>query len=214
MRHRTVFAAVCCVVALCATTAHAVPVEYGIRGGLNVARFDGDLPDAFEEFFGEDLGSRFGAHAGLWVAWPLAPSFAVQAEASWAQKGARSELTAYVPGPVEVEVTYALTYIEVPLLMRFQPAASNVGPRILAGPAIGIPLGGEVRVAAMGDEEEEDLEDLSVEWSVIVGGGISWSFGQTMMGLDLRFQPGLTDIAEDADTRNRVWSVSVSFGWR
>jgi hypothetical protein len=205
--------AVTCLSIGAVSPAKAAPIEVGFRAGFNLATLEGDEADLFEEAFGTELESRNALHAGGWVAWRLAPSFALQIEAVYAQKGAHGDVVLYVPGPVELEVTYALSYLEVPVLARLELGTSHVRPRLLLGTALGVPIGGEVRVEALGEEESEDLDDLLVDWSLIVGAGFGVPIGTATMVFDVRFQPSITEVAEDSDTRNRVLSMSVSLGW-
>lgn len=211
MRRIVLLLAVSCLLVPATSSAQLVSFEKGIRVGLNMARMEGDVADAFEDFFGSELESRVAMQAGGWIAWKFAPMAAVQAELLWTQKGSHAEIDAL---GISADVTYVLDYVELPILMRFDLPGAGVRPRIFLGPAIGLPVTTKVRVDQQGfGEEEEELDDVDTEVSGIVGAGLAFPAGVTTLGIDLRYQLGFTEIASDTDTKNHVFSASVSLGF-
>ena len=76
----------CGALLVCASPAWAQGLDFGVKGGVNVADVDLSGDDAAPSF-----DPRIGLVAGGLVRMPIAPWLAVQAEGLYAEKGARFE---------------------------------------------------------------------------------------------------------------------------
>ena len=169
----------------------------GVKAGLSVATLSGDEADG--------LDPRLGFTGGLQLRYDVNPSFALQAEALYAQKGAEDGDDFADPG------TYRLDYIEVPVLARFAiPVSRYADAGIYAGPAFAFPISGEFRSdtdAALDIDYDDDLK-------TDIGGAIGVDYYSGPIGIDLRFTTGLQDVFEDGrgfDARNQAFTVSLGY---
>jgi hypothetical protein len=185
----------------------------GVRGGLNIANVSADPDD-------EELAdSRNGLALGGFVAFPLTPMFAVQPEALFMMKGDSEEAEG-------VKGTIKLNYIEVPVLAKLNFLSEGPArPSIFAGPTVGFNTtaklkleGSEGGVDVSGETDVKD-ETKSVDFGVVFGGGLDMPVGQSgqMVGLDVRYTLGLTDINDDptdtTEIKNGTLTVMGSFSF-
>ena len=166
----------------------------GLRGGLNTAFFSG------RDALGTD--PRLGAVGGAFVRYDVTPRVAVQVEALYSQEGAE-----------DVDGTYKLDYVDVPVLLRLGlPVSRLADAGVYAGPSVGLP----VRATF----EDEDGRDLEEETAVDLGVVLGADFWAGPFGVDLRYTGGLTDAFSDEidgesvrplDIRNQALTVTVGF---
>ena len=166
----------------------------GLRGGLNTAFFSG------RDALGTD--PRLGAVGGAFVRYDVTPRVAVQVEALYSQEGAE-----------DVDGTYKLDYIDVPVLLRLGlPVSRLADAGVYAGPSVGLPVR-----ATFADEDGRDLEEeTAVDLGVVLGA----DFWAGPFGVDLRYTGGLTDAFSDEidgesvrplDIRNQALTITVGF---
>lgn len=177
---------------------HAIAgMHAGIKGGVNIANLSVD--DA------ELADSRNGMAVGGWVQLPVAPMFSVQPEAYFSMKGDSQE-------DAGVTQSLNLSYLEVPVLAKatFGAPGSPISPSLFAGPSFGINLSskGEVEGAGAGFDGETDYKDVtkSTEFGLVLGGGVE--FGN--VGIDVRYNKGLTNVSDDGsgtEIKNNVFSI-------
>jgi len=121
------------------------------------------------------------------------------------------------------EVDIKLTYLEVPLLAKFEfPVNNNLKPFVIAGPYFAIKIGDSVdssihssafdqngNEVLSSDESEDDIDVdfTSTEWGLIFGAGCSFD----KYSLQLRYNYGMSDIADDSDVKLEVISVLFSY---
>ena len=172
-------------------------VAVGVKAGLNVATLSGDEADG--------LDPRLGFAGGLQARYDLTPSFALQAEVLYSQKGADE-------GEGADAGTYALDYVEIPVLARVAiPVTRLADAGVYAGPSFGIPVNGEFRsdIEAVPDIDYGD--DLSTDVGVAVG----VDFYSGPVGIDLRYTTGLKDVFDGVrgltDVRNQAFTVSLGY---
>lgn len=185
-------------------TAHAQLLQYGIKGGLNIASLSGDEMD--------DLDSRMGLAAGAYLSVPVVPSLSIQPEVLYMMKGATESFNG-------TDVTIQLDYLEIPILVKysFGVPGAPARPSIFAGPAFGLNLSSKVKAEAGGESVEEDLEDIKdTDLGLVFGAGLAFHLSGYSLGLDVRYNLGLTsidDTGEGFDVKNNVISLLVSFGF-
>ncbi len=202
------FIALCVIAIVCVTlgagVSHAQLLQYGLKAGLNIASLSGDEVD--------DLDSRMGLAVGGYLSVPVAPSFSIQPELLYSMKGASDSFAG-------VDVTLKLDYLEIPVLAKytFGLPGAPVKPSIFAGPALGLKLSSKVKVEGFGESEEEDLEDVKdTDFGLVFGAGLAFNLGSNSVGVDVRYNLGLTsidDTGEGFDVKNNVISLMVSFGF-
>jgi Outer membrane protein beta-barrel domain len=163
--------------------------------------------------FGQQSAS-FGVKAGVNFAnlnfegvAPANSQFALQAEALFSQKGAKSEEEGF-------SSRISLNYIDIPVLARFStPASSGASFHVFAGPSFGFKTSAEATSEFDGEEETEDLDDQvkGFDLGLVLGAGVE--FGRLV--IDGRYAWGMTDINEDEDegvkVKTRTFSIMAGF---
>lgn len=183
---------------------------FGVRAGINVATVNFQ-----SDGFNISPDSRVGLTVAGLANIPVNESFSIQPEVHFIQKGYKFELEFF--GEV-TETTAKLNYLEVPIHAKYAFGNENLRFFILAGPAIGFALGGEVEQCDGGDCISEDIEfddndgfnRLDLGLSVGAGMNIGSNFF-----VDLRYVLGITNLSEDdADdikTTNRGIQIGVGY---
>ncbi len=162
-------------------------IGFGFRGGLNFANLN-DIDDDFSSRTGLMMGGYFNFLI------PNSP-VSIQPEILYTQKGFESG-----------NATIQLDYVEVPVLAKFDFIIdSNITPHVYFGPYIGFNVNAEIDGENTLIEGETDIDDAVVgtDFGVVVGGGVD--FGQFNAGV--RYGAGLSEVFEDLDGKNGVFSV-------
>jgi len=157
-----------------------------------------------------DLGSRTGLHLGAAITFPLSPSLGLQVGGAFVQKGAATSEDG-------VDVTVALDYIEIPVLLRLGvPMAGSLAPHFFLGPALSIEAGCEFEGSGDGATitiscSEADIPAKSIDIGGVAGAGLDIATsGPISVTLDVLFNFGLTSIDDSgspSDIKNRAWSL-------
>lgn len=173
------------------TTAGPGRVQFGIKGGVNLANLKYDNPSIQTE-------SRTGFHVGALAHIHLAPNWALQPEVTYSGQGA--EYTAPVMGEDDIQ------YVNIPVQLQYMFAN---GLRLQTGPQLGINTSAEFEPANGGpDSPVPNVNNLDFSWSV--GAGYLSRVG---LGLDVRYNHGISNVYEIANTevKNRVWQLGVFY---
>lgn len=188
-----------CVIALVSaagvTTANAQsPLNFGLRGGLNIANLNNV----------DDTDARTGFTAGAYFNFkvPMSP-VSIQPEILYTQKGFEASGTVFGQ---QISATTKLDYIEVPVLAKFSFAPGPVTPKVYFGPYVGFNVKAEAEVESGGQSGTEDIKDSikDTDFGVVVGAEVSIS----KLNVGIRYGAGLTKIAEDdSDGKNGVLSI-------
>jgi hypothetical protein len=142
--------------------------------------------------------------------------FAIQPEANYTMKGATDEQTF---NGETAELTLSLDYIEIPILFKVLIPIENspIRPSVFVGPYVGFNSTAKAKLEYMGQSVEDDIEDIkSTEFGLVFGAGLGFPVGQNELGVDFRYELGLTtldDSAENADIKNSVFNINAYFGF-
>jgi opacity protein-like surface antigen len=188
-----------------------VKVHFGVLGG---ASFDKPGGADATDINGTYTGFGVGGFVGL----QLTPGFAIQPEALYVRKGAKttqSDPGGTITGKIKVP------YVEFPVLAKLRMPAkgsSIVSPHVYAGPAIAFKAGchvnatqGSTSVSDSCDASSIDLRIKSTDFSLTFGGGVD--IGRAIV--DVRYDLGLTKLGNDPsggnDFKNRT--LYLLAGW-
>jgi hypothetical protein len=174
-----------------ATSVTATAQTIGLTAGATFNSINGD--DA-EDFF----DSRTGFVGGAYVNFPLGGSLSVEPALLYTMKGAD------IP---DFDTELNADYIQIPILLRYSFGAGGVKPAIFAGPAASFQVGCDFSGDVEGSCEDELASPETVQWDGIVGAGLG--FGK--LGVDVRYEFGLSDVYEDFDAKNATWSILVRY---
>jgi Outer membrane protein beta-barrel domain len=160
----------------------AQSVEFGIKGGVNLANFYGDAVGNVE--------IRPRGIGGVFLDFRATPTFSIQVEGLYAQKGAKQTETVFdAKGqPITGSVKWNYDYIDVPALLRFHiPTGGGVRPSLYLGPVVSF--------LVKADVEGVDIKSFAKSTDVggTVGGTIELGSGGVRLLLDVRYLMGLEE---------------------
>ncbi|MBK9472372.1 MAG: PorT family protein [bacterium] len=184
-----------------AMLAFAAPASAGggLKAGLTMSTFTGSDAD----LIGVDPEYRMGFAVGGYINHPLSPTLSFQPEVYYAMKGAK-----YEDGGESL--TFKFTYLQIPLLLKMQPAGSNFF--FYGGPDVGINLSAKVEAEAEGISAEEDLDEIkSLDFGLTFGAGVAME----KFSLEARYTIGLTsfdDTTDPDDVKNSGLMFLIGMG--
>jgi hypothetical protein len=202
------------------------PLSVGARVAASTAGF------ATVEPWGARPGGEFGAIAMV----PLAHEVLLEPELKLARRGAN-----LVADGGAVVDRLSLTYLELPVLVRWQPRlgeSSFIHPVLHAGPALSVLLSCRYTYEREPPWESPVPEGVStscesrlpqgavrplvgipfaiprrIDLAAVVGGGIAFELGRSLLTMDVRFNRGFlpVDRLEFSDARNKAWTIGVAW---
>ncbi|MEM6525430.1 MAG: porin family protein [Bacteroidota bacterium] len=170
-------------------------ISGGIKAGFNMANqsIEDDRPVPLSP------NNRHSFHVGIFANVPLGGMFSLQPEVLYSQQGSEYRIFS--------EVTDKIDYINVPLLIRFQPITLI---SIHAGPHIGFLTSAQ----STSEDVSFDVKDIikKRDFGANFGAQADFKFGLIM---GVRYTVGLTDINDnelsDLDIKNRNFQIYLGF---
>lgn len=172
-------------------TVSQAQVKFGGKAGLNLANFSGDDAD--------DSKSKIGFNIGAFAEIPVASSFAVKPELVFSTQGAKSDETTFSD-----DVKLNLNYLNVPILGKYN---STSGFFAETGPQIGFLLSAKAKAG----DEDADVKDAFKSTDFSWAFGLGYEMLESGFGVNLRYNLGLGNIAEDDDgsLKNSVFQLGI-----
>ena len=178
-------------------------LSFGIKGGLNHSSANGDWAQGAE--------SRSGIAAGGYLTLSLLPSFAIQPEILYSQKGFKlSGDIDSVPWVGE----YRINYLEIPVLAKFS-FGILVKPYVLVGPYFATRVGTSWE-ETIGDSTSSGSMDVYIKGSdlgYVLGAGLSTP---VKLSLEVRYSNSFSTIYEEIGGVTHDWknsNISVMVGY-
>ncbi|GEM_PF-1446667 len=225
MKFRSLCVALTAVIGLW-SSASALDLGLGVKGGLNLSRTWGNEPKEFADMM--NISMRPGMAIGAAFQLKLAKAFAIQPEVLFSCKGLKYNDPDYSDifddlddydifddlddfgdfgdlGNSKVTSSISYRYLEIPILFQILvPASDVVVPMVYAGPAISFLTGVAGKVETDGKKEDlnnDEIKELkdglkSVDFGIAMGAGLGIKAGPGRLVLDVRFNLGLLNIAE------------------
>jgi hypothetical protein len=194
-----------CVVSM----ACAQKAELGFRFGANIASVSAN--DITSDSVTRPLVG-FVAVIGITSSLSIAPEILLSFE------GGEGALPSNMVYPVDVRGTAKLDYLEIPLLLRFDPRISwSVCPFAYSGVSMAF-LGDAVAEGTRGTSSQTETTSIA-DWTsvrdfgLVLGGGAGVGLRRFRLEADLRYTHGLTNVDElepPMEVKNRCWSASVA----
>jgi hypothetical protein len=177
-------------------------VSAGVQAGVTLSTVSSYRSGPAEEAFGSAF--RSGGTAGGFVTIALHGAIAFQPEVLFAQKGA----TLTDPHGDAGVASTRLTYLEVPLLLRWSPGHGHAAPFVVAGSAVAWTLTARVDSSASGGPSDVDVRNQtrSADVGIVAGGGLQIGRGF----VEARLVQGILDIGSTARVDGVVRSRAVS----
>jgi len=198
------------------------PLSVGARVAASTAGF------ATAEPWGARLGGEVGAVAMV----PLAHEVLLEPELKLARRGANLVADGSVLDRV------SLTYLELPILVRWQPRfgkSSVIHPVLHAGPAVsallacrytyereppwyapvpeGVSTSCESRLPQVALPGVQFAIPRRIDLAAVVGAGLALELGRSLLTIDVRFNRGFfpVDRLDLSDARNKAWTIGVAW---
>ena len=175
---------------LLAVPAVSAQTTVGLRAGLNTSFWTGT------DASGTD--PRLGATGGLVARYAASPSFGIQGEVMYSQKGVQEPNIG----------TYKLDDVDVSLLGRVGvPVSPFADAGVFVGPTASIPIKSRF-------DYEGAIPDTDLETKTAFGITVGADYYAGPVGVDLRYTTGLSDVFGDADAldiRSQVFAVSLGY---
>ena len=198
--------------------ANAQQVRFGVKAGLNLATFSGDA-------VGSDVKMKAGLHAGGLVEIKFTDKLALQPELLFSMQGAEivDKGDNGTGGTFKDEYKRNLTYLNVPILLKFYPVNSFF---LEGGPQVGFLVDAKSKnvftdtngTATTIVSTESDVKDnyKSTDFSFNVG--LGYDFTQNLFA-SARYNIGLSNINDlkgafgiyEIDRKNSVLSFSLGY---
>ena len=176
-------------------------VRLGLLGGAATTSVGGDYIS---------LGNwTWGGAAGVFGQYFLTPQTYIGLDGYWIQKG--GDRVAFAFGETQ---DLNLEYIEVPLTIGFAQRFSGWESNLFIGVAVGFQISCATQGSASSDSVDcDDVPNLApkntLDWSVPFGFGFYRNLGGSLLGLDVRYMLGLSDVFENSNIRNRGWEFTL-----
>ena len=107
---------------------------------------------------------------------------------------------------MDVDITLALDYIEVPVLLKaiIPVQGSTIRPAIYAGPVLSFNTTAKIEGEGGGQTASEDVSEFvqSTDFALAFGGGVGFLVGMHELGFDIRYILGLKSF-DDSDDEYR-----------
>ena len=168
---------------------------------------------------GEKLDSKmlFGGMAGVEAEYQLTPMISLSAGINYVMQGTQLEDYEARAGAVYAgvkDIKIEMNYFNVPITANFYVYK---GLALRAGVQFGIVSDAKMKFTAYGNttvapfdgetEFEEDIKDTKMDISIPLG--ISYEYDDFV--IDARYNLGLSKIADDCDSKNRVIQLSLGY---
>jgi len=187
--------------------------RFGVVVGLNSSTMSSD--DS------KDASRLTGLIAGILLNVPVGANFAIQPELLYSMKGARLS-NAYPSGTYDVVTRSGplLDYVEIPILLRFgAPGSGKAKPFFYGGPALSFKVSCEVDAEGLGNSFVEACDETpdggaqfkSIDYGLVVGGGLAFDRSNMSFTLGARYNHGLANVADQRSAKNRVISLIVTW---
>ena len=178
-----------------AVAANAEGTAFGIKAGVNFANIAGDDVD--------DLNSLTGFVGGGFVDIPMSPTFSIQPEVFYSQKGAKYE-------EMGTDVSIKLDYVDIPVLLKFTMAGESARPFFLFGPSVGFSVSSKLSV----NDESFDLDGVaSTDFGLVFGIGVNF---QKFL-IEGRYALGLSNVNDDeavsGSNNNTAFQLMLGYGF-
>ncbi len=183
---------------------------YGFRIGPSVGTLSGTFAD------GAEPAAATGLVAGSFVRYALRNDFGVQVEVLYSQKGARFDAMTAEGDPFER--TLRTTYLEVPVLVTFEPLPHTpMRPLLYVGGAVGFEISEQLHEQLDDFRQTQKSDDLtSPDVGLVLGADVQFALGMLDALLGVRYTLGLRDLAspdavEGAEASTRTFALTVGF---
>ncbi len=185
-----------CLVAILITAASAqAQFRVGLFGGTNFASLDDDDLET------TSVDSRTLPQFGAILEYRLSSRLSLRTEPSFVKKGGVVNSS---DGTDNQETEVGLSYLDIPLMLKFSAGNGKLRPYLSGGAVLGILLGTDRTKASDGVQNLEfDVDEIitNSDISLPLGAGLDYSIGRSSLFLQGRYNFGLSDIATGGEAK-------------
>ena len=203
MKRLASFAIALALVVAFAPRAEAQEVRLGLTGGATTTSVGGSSVT---------LGNwKWGGIAGAFGQYFLARQTYIGLDANWVQKGGSK--VALADGEAQ---DLNLEYIELPLTIGYTQRFSGWESNLYIGLAVAFQISCKTQGSASGSTTDCDdapglAPKVTTDFSIPFGFGFVRNLGGSLLGLDIRYLLGLSDIFENSNIKNRSWQFTAKW---
>ena len=193
---------------------NAQEVEFGVKGGVNIATITGDVDDA---------KAKIGFHIGGFAEIKISDKFSVQPELLFSTQGAKAEENFSENGfTYEYSEKINLAYLTIPVMAKLYVAE---GFSLEAGPQIGFLMSAKNKVEGstnsggivITESEEVDIKDEANTVDFGLNFGLGYKFTENLSA-GARYNLGLSDINKEVEDysgsiKNSVFQISIGYSF-
>ena len=178
------------------------PMRLGLKGGAVTSSVGGDYYAVGDW--------KWGGIAGVVGEYHVARQTYVGLEAYWVQKGGKR-----VGFSVGSTQDLNVDYIQVPLTIGYVNRWGDWESSLYIGISISFQI--SCKLQPTGSSSSTDCEETIVpskkttDWSIPFGFAFMRNLGGSLLGLDIRYDWGLSDIFENTNVRNRSWQFALKW---
>lgn len=198
-------------------TPMAVETRFGVKAGVNMAKFEVGKDDFSPASLAPDATSNTSFNAGVFVNIPMSDVIRFQPELLYSGQG--SKLSGTVLG-TNYQQTANLRYLTLPLMFQAQTSS---GFFVELGPQFGYLLSAKTQNDAAGaNDDKTDIKDYLDKFDFAVNGGIGY-MTRIGLGINARYVYGLTNVLDvknnnsgstfytSGELKNRVIQVGLFY---
>ncbi len=188
------------VLSFCVGALFAQPV-YGGRLGLNMGNITANNI--------QDNGARMGLHIGGMMQYPIAENILIQPELLYSMKGVKWDSSG------GFESTWAMDYLEIPVMVKYDYVMPTVRIQPYLGPSFGILLSAKDKWEGGGSSGTTDFKDHTNALDVGLNIGADVVFMKNFMA-GLRYNMGLANVQKDPandDAKYYTRTFMINFGY-
>jgi hypothetical protein len=181
---------------ICSAVAANAQVQLGLKAGLNIANV---TTSGISFVNGASFSSRDAFNGGFLASLPLFSSFFLQPELMYSGQGQSFS------NPV-AKGTINYSYLNLPVLFKYQHVSGLFAE---TGPQIGFLLSAKA-IANGVTYDQNAIESIDFSWAF----GIGYKLKRIPVGLDLRYNLGLTNFYKNSGSgtaKNSVFQIDVFY---
>lgn len=168
-------------------------LKFGVKAGLNMSNFGGDL----------NTKSKMGIHIGGFAQYGINDALFLQPEVLFSTEGAKDNDN---DGKL-----MSLTYLNIPVMVGYKIGAVK-GLSLEVGPQLGFLMGAKYDGETdMGNGDKFKDYFKSTNFSLNLGAGYEVTEN---IGVGLRYSIGMSGISDDSDTKIKQNNFQISVGYK
>lgn len=180
---------------------NAQNIRYGIRTGLNLSNFKGEID---QENFNALLGFQFGGFAE----YKITDEFSIQSELNYSIQGAKYNFSYTTSNYYYFENgKYILNYVNIPILVKYY-ITEDIS--IIGGTQTNILLNAKMEYNVNGESNVATVKEIFKTSNFNFTLGACYNITKNIL-LDARYNVGLTSIEKDYNVKNNLAQLSIGY---